>query len=277
MTVTAMVAQDLAEHGYGAKHPEEYEETKGWLDQSFTWVIPTAGNMVHWDVVDSWEIVDMPMNQARAGRLRTKNMEVGEAYNHLFRLCTDAEFCAASYNADYTALIQGTRFVFTTEHDNVLPTNAVTGLLSAIYACPDCGKQITDTEEWTCGEGHHGFDAVSGLYHTKGIPSRPMAYGNPANGPDDFRPQSVKEAVVAKKTIEVNGIGMGCAMWRKGLFEKVSRPWFETVQKDNMAGTGGGTQDLVFCAKAKREAGARFGVNCAVKVGHIDLKSGRIF
>lgn len=267
-------AADLAERGRAFDNLDAYEETKGWTDQTFSWVIPTAGNMVHWDVVDSWDMVDMPMNQARTGRLRAKNMEVGEAYNHLFRLSTDEEFCAKHYNTEYTALIQGTRFVWTTEHDNIQPTNAVTGLMAAIYTCPDCGREITNIEDWMCAVGHRGYDAVSGLYFTKGEPPRPMAYGNPKNGPEDFKPQPVKEAVIAKKTIEVNGIGMGSAIWRKELFRKVAYPWFETIQKDNMTGTGGGTQDLTFCKKARAETGARFGVNCAVKVGHVNLRTG---
>lgn len=272
-----MTAGELADRGLAFKNLGAYEETKGWTDQSFAWVIPTAGNFIHWDVVDSWDNMDMPMNQTRTGRLRAKNMEVGEAYNFLFKLAIEEEAAAEKYHPEYAALINSTRFVFTCEHDNVLPTNTITGLMSAIYTCPDCEGEITDLDEWRCAEGHKGYDAVSGLYFTKGIPPRPMAYGNPNNGPDDFKPQAVKEAVEKKKTIEVNGIGMGCAVWRKDLFRNVSYPWFQTVERDNMTGTGGGTQDLVFCRKAKEEAGARFGVNCAVKVGHVNLKTGTQF
>lgn len=271
--VRTATAADLADRGLAFKNLGAYEATKGYLDQSFSWVIPTAGNLIHWDVVDAWDMVDMPMNQARTGRLRARNMEVADAYNFLFRLCTDEELCARHYNHEYTSLIQSTRFVWTTEHDNIQPTNAVTGLMAAIYTCPDCEREISDLEDWMCPMGHKGYDAVSGLYFTKGEPPRPMAYGNPANGPDDFKPQAVKDAVIAKKTIEVNGIGMGGAVWRKDLFRKVSYPWFKTVEKDNMTGSGGGTQDLVFARKAKAEAGARFGVNCAVKIGHVNLKT----
>lgn len=274
--VRAVTAGDLADRGLAYQNLDAYEKTKGWTDQSFAWVIPTAGDMIHWDVVDAWNMIDMPMNQARTGQLRAKNMEVGDAYNYLFRLCTDEDFCLSQYqHPEYVALIQGTRFVMTTEQDNVLPPNTVTGLMAAIYTCPDCGKEITQLDEWLCPEGHHGYDAVSGLYFTKGLPPRPMVYGNPANGPDDFRPQSISAAIKSGETIECNGVGMGACIWRKDLFRKVSYPWFETIQTDNMTGSGGGTQDLTFARKAKKEANARFGVCTGVKVGHVQYRTGK--
>lgn len=275
MTVTALTGDQLADRGLAFKNLDAYEKTKGWCDQSFTWVIPTVGNFIHWDVLDSWNALDMPMNQARTGQLRSRNMEVGDAYNYLFKIATDEDACrAAGYADEYNALIQSTRFVMTCEHDNVLPANTVVDLMASIYTCPDCGREIEDVDEWLCSLGHHGYDAIAGLYFTKSPPPRPMAYGHPKNGPDDFRPQPVADAVREKRTIEVNGIGMGCAVWRKGLFRKVSEPWFETIGRDNTAGTGGATQDLAFCRKAKAEAGARFGVHAGVKVGHIALRTG---
>lgn len=269
----ARVASELSEQGQAFKNPGAYEKTRGWLDQSLTWIIATRG-MYPAKVVASWDMIDWPMNQARTGRLEAIGMEVGDAYNHLFRLATDQEFCERFYIPAYSQMIVGTRFVFVTEEDNIQPPNAVTGLMAAIYECPDCGELISDYEAWNCPNGHHGYDAVSGLYYTKSIPPRPMAYGNPKNGPDDFKPQPVEDAVAQKATIEVNGIGMGCAIFRKGLFAQVSEPWFQTTPADNATGGGSGTQDLFFCRKAKEEAGARFGVNCAVKVGHVNIRTG---
>jgi hypothetical protein len=266
----------MSDQGLAFKHLDDYEKTKGWLDQSVTWIVPTRG-MLHYRAVESWESIDWPMNQVRSGRLTIPGMEVGEAYNYGFRLATDYDFCVSKYRPDYSQIITGTRFVFTTEDDNILPPNAITGLMEAIYTCPDCGGEITDYDEWRCAKGHHGFDVVSGLYFTKSLPPRPMAYGNPANGLDDFTPQSVKAAVANKSVIEVNGVGMGCAIWRKGMVTKVSTPWFKTVVADGEGGGGSATQDLFFCRKAKEEAGARFGVHGGVKVGHVETKTGRVF
>jgi hypothetical protein len=269
-------AADLADKGAAFQHLDEYEKTKGWLDQSLTWIVPTRG-MVDIRVVEAWDNLDWPMNQARTAKIVARGFEVGAAYNYLFRLALDREFAGEKYHPGYADIMTGTRFVLSMEDDNIPKSDAVLKLLAAIYTCPDCGKDIADVEQWTCPEGHRGFDAVSGLYFTKSIPPRPMAYGNPKNGPDDFAPQSVKQAVADGTVLEVNGIAMGCAIWRKELFRKVSQPWFETVQTDSAAGTGGNTQDLYFCKKAKDEADARFGVHCGVKVAHLNTKTGEIF
>lgn len=272
--LTAFTSDDLAERGRAFK-PESidaFEATRAWRDQSFTWITPLLSKQdLCYDVVSSWmSCVGPAMNHATSGQIVVQNMEVGEAYNHLFRLATDREYTSSLYpkSEAYVNLIIGTAFVLTTEHDNIIPPNAVKDLMAAIMSCPDCGEEV-DGEEWLCRNGHHGFDVVSGLYFTKTEPGSPMAYGNPANGPDDFKPQSVRDAVAEKRVLEVNGIGMGCAIWRKPLFAKVSQPWFQTGEAN--------TQDLYFCRKAKEEAGARFGVHCGVKVGHFCYKTRRRF
>lgn len=268
MEFRALTAGTLHDTGraFSPEGIEAFEKTKNWLDQSVAWVIPTRG-FYPAKVVDSWDTICWPMNQRRTGRLAMIGMEVGDAYNMLFRLATDREFCAMNYAPETVELIQSTKFILTTEEDNVIPPNAIEGLMASLYTCPDCEADI-DPESWVCPEGHRGYDAVSGLYFTKSMPPRPMAYGS-VSEPGDFKPVSVAQAIKDGSTIEVNGIAMGCAIWRKELFKRVSSPWFETVD--------GGTQDLVFCKKAKSEANARFGVNCSVRVGHLDVKTGVLY
>lgn len=268
--IEALTSADLAERG-GSFKPEAieaFEKTRAWRNQGFTWLTPLTNQDLYYDVVASWMgHVVPPMNHVTTGQLVTRNIEVGEAYEQLFSIALDRDYAKTKYADESVNVIDMTRFILTTEHDNIIPQNAVRDLFAALFTCPDCGEEV-DGEEWTCRNGHHGYDAVSGLYMTKSEPPSPMAYGTPANGPDDFRPQSVKAAIEVGKVIEVNGIGMGCALFRKGLFAKVSRPWFKTE---------GGTQDLYFCRKAKAEAGARFGVHCGVKVGHFCYRTRRTF
>lgn len=275
MNVDINITREQSDKGLAYKNVEEHEKTRAWLDQSFAWVCPTRG-MVDLRVPLSWMELDFPMNTARTPILSVRGMEVAEAYNYLFSMCIEEEACTKVNHPAYAELILGTRFILTTEDDNTLPTHAVTTLLGAIYTCPDCGGTPSG-EEWVCENGHRGYDAVSGLYFTKSVPPRPMAYGDPANGPDDMRPRSVKAAMESKSVIEVNGIAMGCAVWRKDMVRKVSKPWFKTTPKNNDEGVGGGTQDLYFCGKAKEELGARFGVHCGVRCGHINTRTSEVF
>ncbi len=80
-----------------------------------------------------------------------------------------------------------------------------------------------------------------------------------------------------ENVIEVNGIAMGCALWKMDLFRKMPQPWFVSVA-DVVPGKGaiGFTQDLYFCKHA-RQCGKRFGVDLRVKVGHLDKASGIVY
>jgi len=77
--------------------------------------------------------------------------------------------------------------------------------------------------------------------------------------------------------MRVNGIAMGCALWRIDLFREIPPPWFVTVS-DVIPGKGPQcfTQDLSFCEKAVRQ-GKRFAVDMRVKVGHLDINSGLVY
>ena len=125
------------------------------------------------------------------------------------------------------------------------------------------------------------FDAVGGLYWTKGDFNMPMAYGDPAEyqrtGVLDFRPRDVRACLAAGQVMEVNGIAMGCTLYRMSLFRELAAPWFVTVA-DVVPDKGpqAFTQDLYFCERAKR-AGKRFAVDMRVRVGHIDTNDGRVY
>jgi hypothetical protein len=108
-----------------------------------------------------------------------------------------------------------------------------------------------------------------------------MAYGDPSEyqrtGVLDFKPLDIRKALTQGNVVEVNGIAMGCSLYRMDLFREIQPPWFVTVA-DIVEGKGavGFTQDLYFCQKAKM-AGKRFGVDLRVRVGHLDLGSGVVY
>lgn len=199
-------------------------------------------------VVQAWQNLLAPMNQKRA-ILFSSGHEVGQAYNAMIS------------NILAHPELSKWKYVMTLEDDNIPP--------------PDAHIRLLESIEWG------NYDAVSGLYFTKGEYNMPMAYGDPEEykktGVLGFAPRDVRAALAAGQIMPVNGIACGAALWRMNLFREVPPPWFVTVN-DIIPGKGAicTTQDLDFCSKAVR-AGKRFAVDMRVRVGHLDTASGTIF
>lgn len=212
-------------------------------------LVPTRG-MIHHRVVTALQGLMAPPNQARA-MLFCAGDEVGHAYNKMIEhILKDPVLSTWEY-------------VLTIEDDNLVPPDAHIRLI----------ETITETRA----------DAVSGIYFTKGDFNMPMAYGDPAafdaGGPLEFKPRGVDEvrhALLTGRTMPVNGIAMGCALWRMDLFKQIAAPWFVTVSDVFPDGAKLYTQDLYFCEKARR-AGKRFEVDFRVRVGHLDINTGEVY
>lgn len=216
-------------------------------DQSTIVIMPSREPRLHHRVVSSLYSMIAPMNQKRVIMFCIGD-EVGIAYNALIQnILADPELSKWKY-------------VMTVESDNLIPWDAHKRLLETIEA-----------GQW---------DAVSGLYFTKGDINMPMAYGDPARfqrtGELEFTPRDVAACLAAGQVMEVNGIAMGCALWRMNLFRKMASPWFVTVDDVIDGKPMGFTQDLWFCRQAKM-AGHRFAVDMRVKVGHLDLTNEEVF
>jgi len=240
------VVEQLSSAGLGFERVEHITGTT-YKDNSTVIVIPTRG-MIHHRVVSAWQNLIAPMNQKRA-IIFASGHEVGVAYNTMI------------HNVLGNAELSKWKYVMTLEDDNLPPADAHIRLLESI--------------EWG------NYDAVSGLYFTKGEMGMPMAYGDPAEfkrtGVLDFRPRDVRSALAAGQIMPVNGIAMGCALWRMSMFREVAAPWFVTVN-DVVPGKGTQcfTQDLSFCEKAVR-TGKRFAVDMRCRVGHLDVNSGTVY
>jgi hypothetical protein len=246
MQPVAQVATSMASAGLGfdrvhVMHGGSYKPSR-------TVVIAPTRGMIHHRTVAAWQSLMAPMNQARAFLLCAGD-EVGTAYNKMIaNILADPQLSTWEY-------------VLTLEDDNLPPPDAHIRLLESI------------------GD----FDAVSGIYFTKGDFNAPMAYGDPqtyrATGVLDFAPFSphvVSDALTRGTTLEVNGIAMGCALWKMDLFRKVAAPWFVTVSDVVDGVPKAYTQDLNFCERAVRQ-GCRFAVDFRVKVGHIDVRTGEVY
>jgi hypothetical protein len=146
-------------------------------------------------------------------------------------------------NADLSAF----KFILTLEEDNAPPADGLIKLYESI-----------DT-----------YDAVGGLYWTKGESGQPMCYGDPTVMPLNFIPQIPQPDTVTP----CNGLGMGFTLFRTEMFKDKRFDygnWFKTKQEVVPGkGTYVMTQDLWFFQKA-RELGYKFACDSRVKVGHYD-------
>jgi len=97
-------------------------------------------------------------------------------------------------------------------------------------------------------------DIVSGLYFSRGYPFQPLA-SHKVRGTNLFKPADVNK----NGLIEVDAAGFGFMLIKKGVFDKIEKPWF--VYKKTLG------EDYYFCTKAK-EAGFKVFVNCDVQCGH---------
>jgi hypothetical protein len=247
MVPVAQVGEQLASAGRGF---ETFGHLQGstFEDSSTVVVVPTRGLIPH-QVTQRWLSLISPMNQKR-GWITAAGHEVGRAYD------------AAIKNILEHPELGRWKYVLTLEDDNLPPPDAHIRLLEAINYGPK-------------------FDAVSGIYFTKGDFSMPMAYGDPdefaRTGVLDFKPLDVRRALERGTLVPVNGIAMGCALWRLDLFREVPPPWFVTVADlIPEKGVVSMTQDLYFCRQA-REKGKRFAVDCRVRVGHLDVNTGIVY
>lgn len=216
-------------------------------DQSTVVLVPSREDKFHHRITTGIHGMIGPMNQKRAVMFCIGD-EVGVAYNKMI--------------SDILAHpdLRTWKYVMTIESDNLVPPDAHIRLMETIEA----GM----------------WDAVSGIYFTKGDVNMPMAYGDPARfestGVLEFTPRDITDALASGKVMPVNGIAMGCALWRMDLFRQVPAPWFVTLA-DVVDGTFEAmTQDLYFCREA-RKRGHRFAVDCRVRVGHMDLATGEVY
>ncbi len=246
MQPIADVVEQVKSAGLGYERIEHIAGST-YQDTSTIVIIPTRG-MMHHKMVNAFIQMITPMNQKRAVFF-CSGEEVGKAYNRMItQILADPEMSKWKY-------------IMTIEDDNLIPPDAHVRLLESIEG----GK----------------FDAVSGIYFTKGEVNLPMAYGDPEryllDGVIDFRPRDIREGLKNGYVMPVLGIAQGCALYRMDLFRQIEGPWFVTcADYIPEKGVQMMTQDLYFCNNAIKQ-GKRFAVDLRVKVGHMDVNTGLVY
>lgn len=217
---------------HNSKPPDQIIKGNSYKDLSTICIVPTRG-VIPAKVVQSWWGMMTPMNQ-KFIRIFVEGMEVGEAYS-----------TAIQNILDHPELSKW-KYILTLEEDNCPPPD---GLIK-LY------------------ENMDKYDAVGGLYWTKGVDGKPMAYGNPDVFPVNFIPfMPAPDSVV-----RCNGLGMGFTLFKMDMFKdpRMPKPLFKTVQQYTPGvGAQAYTQDLKFFEEAGK-LGYRFACDARVKVGHFD-------
>jgi len=227
------------------RHNENFDASAGRIMQGGTWkkqrivvLLPASDEISSRVSLSLWCLI-FPPNQP-VHRMLCLGMEVGDAYS------------SGIANVLGHPDLSQWEFLLTVEHDNMPPMDGVLNLIESM-------------------EKHPEFDAISGLYWTKGHGGVPQIWGDPKDPVLNFRPQPPQPDTVQ----ECCGIGMGFALWKLSIFkdEKLRKPWFKTIAS---AKEGVGTQDL-YAWNDLRKHGYRCAVDTRVKVGHYDRSDGTVW
>ena len=225
---------DIGRHN-SSDYTARLEREGLYKDCSTICIIPTRG-VIPAKVVENWLGMMTPMNQ-KFMRMFVEGMEVGAAYSH------------AINNILNHPELSKWKYVLTLEEDNIVPPDGLLKLIEHI------------------GE----YDAIGGLYWTKGECGQPMCYGDPAAFPKNFIPQ----IPVPNSLTPCNGLGMGFTLFKLDVFrnENLPKPIFETRQVYTPGvGVEGYTQDLKFFENAGK-LGYKFACDASVLVGHFDINT----
>ncbi len=242
MTQPQIILPDVGAHNSDlGRSRERLLKGNTYKDLSTICLIPTTGQ-IPVRVVQSWFGMMTAMNQKYI-RMFLTGMEVGDAYTQ-----------GVQYVLSHPELSTW-KYILTLEHDNMPPPDGLLKLYESIEGKSD-GTM---------------YDAVGGLYWTKGEMGQPMIYGDPSVMPLNFIPQMPRPSAIQR----CNGLGMGFTLFRLEMLkdERLGQPLFKTEQSF-ITGVGGKTytQDLHFFERAGKW-GYTFACDNRVLVGHYDVNS----
>jgi hypothetical protein len=125
-------------------------------------------------------------------------------------------------------------------------------------------------------ENNPEFYVFSGVYCLKRNPAEPLLWK------DEIGKGVTWDWKVGDILKDIVGVGMGCALIRMSVFDKLSEPWFKWTREYVSNEAGGKVshtegEDLYFCRKLKEETGTSIFVDTSIQCIHIDNSTGEMF
>lgn len=162
--------------------------------------------------------------------------------------------------AEY-ALQVGAKYVFFRDDDVLAPFNCLPQLAALAETASFERNYVEDGEQKST---QVQCDIVAGMYWSKQEPPFPLIFRDPGGG--SFWNWELGEVV------QCIAVGMGLTLIKTEVFEKVPRPWFETLKEQTPdGGKIGMTEDFFFCMKAI-QAGCQVWCDTGLQAAHIAVK-----
>jgi len=113
----------------------------------------------------------------------------------------------------------------------------------------------------------HNVDVVAALAFMRIAPHYPVIYKteegyDPLSHLEYFTTQNVRN-YPKNKLVECDAVGFGAVLIKMDVIKKMKNPWFMSTTQSG--------EDIWFCHKAKKEAGAKIFMDTSVKLGHLGL------
>lgn len=151
------------------------------------------------------------------------------------------------------ALAVGAKYIFFLGDDTIPPAHALRQLLYRM--------------------DNHEVDVVGGVYCAKCDPPAPLVFME--NGIGSYWDWKIGEF------FQCSGLGADCLLVRTSIFERLSEPWFKTVDTDKyldgISAAETWTEDLYFFNKLREELDISPWCDGSVICEHVDVYSGKVY
>lgn len=152
------------------------------------------------------------------------------------------------------AVKTGVKYLFFLGDDVVPPANALKQLIYRL-------------------EQNDKIGVVGGIYCSKSDPPAPLVFRG--NGQGSYWDWKVGEF------FSCTGLGMDCCLIRTTVFEKLSKPWFKTIDTDGFENAVNHaeqwTEDLSFCYKVENETDFEIWADASILPEHWDINSNKFY